>query len=267
MPAITTSTVRPVATAAVTSKATPFAAFLPMKLSKLRDGGSIIVDGQLNKSVSAKIRMDGGINSPTRGQFFASTKNFLKGGTAERAMTKNELEDLSQAITKHMANTPGRQPEYVELNKRIKEALAKFGPAKVNVAKIPTSVVGPNANASVEGSMWVDRMPGPGPKSNTVHVSAKLQGNGFDDSAPNYGVKKIEVYEKGTNKLVATINNPKETDAGRIGRGTHYHEFALSIPGSKVDLTKQYSVVFTTTINGSAPKQVRSEFMNVGQVF
>lgn len=266
MPAITT--VRPASiTPAISIPVTPFISFLPMKLSKARDGGTIIVDGQLNKSVSAKVRMDGGINSSTRGQFFVATRHFLKGAQPERAMTKGELEDLNKSITKHMANTPGRQPEYVEFNKRIREALAKFGPAKIDVAKIPTSIVGPNANASVEGSMWINRMPGPGPRSNTVQVSAKLQGNGFDDSPPNYGVKKIEVYEKGTNKLVATVNNPTETGSSLIGRGTHAHEFALSIPGSKIDLSKQYSVVFTTTINGSAPKQVRSDFMNVGQAF
>lgn len=260
--------VRPSVTPAISIPVTPFISFLPMKLSKLRDGGSILLDGQLNKSVSAAIRMDGGINSKTRGEFFVATKTFLKGSTAERPMTKLELLDLSKAITRHMANTPGRQPEYVELNKRIREAIAKFGgSAKVDLSKIPTSVVGPNANAQVEGSMWIDRMPGPGPRSNTVHVAAKLQGNGFDDSAPNYGVKKFEVYEVGSNKLVATVNNPTETGAGRIGRGTHFHEFSLSIPGSKIDPAKQYAVVFTTTINGSAPKQVRSEFMNVGQVF
>lgn len=266
MPAITT--VRPASiTPAISIPVTPFINFQPTKLSKLRDGGSIIVDGNLNRSVSAKVRMDGGINSATRGKFFVSTKTFLGASKPERAMTKGELEDLSKSITKHMANTPGRQPEYVEFNKRIREALAKFGPAKIDVAKIPTSIIGPNANASVEGSMWIDRMPGPGPRSNTVHVSAKLQGNGFDDSPPNYGVKKIEVYEKGTNKLVATVNNPTETGSSLIGRGTHAHEFALSIPGSKIELSKQYSVVFTTTINGSAPKQVRSDFMTVGQVF
>ena len=266
MPAITT--VRPASiTPAISIPVTPFINFQPTKLSKLRDGGSIIVDGNLNRSVSAKVRMDGGINSATRGQFFVSTKTFLGASKPERAMTKGELEDLNKSITKHMANTPGRQPEYVEFNKRIREALAKFGPAKIDVAKIPTSIVGPNANASVEGSMWIDRMPGPGPRSNTVHVAAQLQGNGFDDSAPKYGVKKIEVYEKGTNKLVATVNNPKKTGSSVLGRGTHSHEFKLSIPGSNMDLSKQYSIVFTTTINGSAPKQVRSDFMNVGQVF
>lgn len=266
MPALTT--VRPASSTPANSiPVTPLLAFLPMKLEKLRDGGSIIVDGQLNKSVTAKVRMDGGINSATRGQFFVSTKTFLGASTAERAMTQLELQDLSKAITKHQAETPGRQPQYAELNKRIREALAKFGPAKVDVAKIPTSVIGPNANASVDGSMWINRMPGPGSHSNTVNVAATLKGNGFDDRAPNYGVKKIDVYEKGTNTLVATVNNPTETGSNRIGRGTHTHEFALSIPSSKIDASKQYSIVFTTTINGSAPKQVRSDFLKVGQVF
>lgn len=267
MPAITTAPVRPVVTPAVSIPVTPFISFLPTKLSKLRDGGTILVDGLLNKSVSAKIRMDGGINSSTRGQFFVTTKHFLQGAKPERAMTKGELEDLSKAIVKHMANTPGRQPEYVELNKRIREALVKFGPAKIDAAKIPTSIVGPNANASVEGSMWIDRMPGPGPRSQTVHAAVKLQGNGFNDAPPQYGVKKIEVYEKGTNTLVHSVNDPIASDTGRIGRGTHFNEFGLSIPAAKMDLSKQYTIVFTTSINGSAPKQVRSEFMNVGQVF
>ncbi|MCU0697762.1 MAG: hypothetical protein MUC96_14650 [Myxococcaceae bacterium] len=263
------TTARPVApvTAPVAAPVSSFAAFFPTKLSKLRDGGTVLVDGQLNKSVSARIRMDGGINSPTRGQFFVTTRHFLQGARPERAMTQAELKDLQAAITRHMAKTPGRQPEYVEFNARIREALAKSGPARVDVAKIPTSILGPNANASVNGSMWIDRMPGPGPRSNTVQASVTIQGNGFDDAPPKYAVKKIEVYEQGTNKLVATFNNPKGTDTGRIGRGTHGLEFALKLDGSKLDLSKQYAFVFTTGINGAAPKQVRSEFMNVGQVF
>jgi hypothetical protein len=267
MSAITAS--RPVAplSAPVAAPVSPFAAFLPMKHSVLRDGGTILVDGQLNKSVSARIRMDGGINSPTRGQFFVTTRHFLQGARPERAMTRAELKDLQGAITRHMAQTPGRQPEYVAFNARIRAALEKLQPARVDVAKIPTSIVGPNANASVNGSMWIDRMPGPGPRSNTVQASVTIQGNGFNDAPPKYGVKKIEVYEKGTNKLVGTFNNPKGTDTGRIGRGTFGLEYSLKLDASKLDLSKQYAFVFTTSINSSAPKQVRSEFMNVGQVF
>lgn len=267
MPTISSS--RPVAPIAppATAPVSAFAAFLPMKHSKLRDGGSILVDGQLNKSVSARVRMDGGINSSTRGQFFVTTRHFLQGARAERPMTKAELVDLQSAITRHMAKTPGRQPEYVEFNARIRAALAKFEPAKIDVAKIPTSIVGPNANASVNGSMWIDRMPGPGPRSNTVQASVTIQGNGFNDAPPKYGVKRIEVYEQGTNRLVATFNNPKGTDTGRIGRGTFGLEYGLKLDASKLDLARQYAFVFTTAINGSAPKQVRSEFMNVGQVF
>lgn len=247
---------------------TAVGAFLPMKLTKARDGGSVFVDGQLNKSVSARIRLDGGVNSPTRGQFFITTRHFLKGAQPERAMTPVELRDLGLAITRHMAQTPGRQPEYADFNSRIRKAYAATLPTpKVNVAKIPTSVIGPNANASVNGDMFVNRMPGPGPRTNEVIASVKIQGNGFNDAPPKYSVQKIEVYEKGSNKLVAAFNKPKGSAAERVGRGIFGLDFSLKFDASKVDFAKQYAFVFTTGINGSAPKQVRSEFMNITQAF
>lgn len=248
--------------APVVSAANAFTSFQPSSLRKLRDGGSVLVDGKILGGVRVTIRLDGAVNSPTRGKFFVITHPVRGGSEAGRPLSKKDLGDLNKAITAYMAKTPGRQPEYADFNARIRAALGG-DTKKIDVAKIPTSVVGPNANASVEGSLWVNLMPGPGPRKNEVLGSVKIQGNGFNDAPPDYGVKKIEVYEKGTNKLVATLNNPKVAEDGRVGRGTHYEQFALKIDGSKLDQSKQYAFVFTATINGSEPMKVRSDFMSI----
>lgn len=148
-----------------------------------------------------------------------------------------------------------------------KKASSGGGAPKVDVAKIPTSISANMASASVEASMWINRMPGPGrggPKN--AIASINVSGTGFADAPPKFQVKSIEVYEAGTNKKVATIANPKLQDSSTQW-GTKTQSYRLEIPEAKLDMNKKYTFVVTTGINGSKPAQVRSEYVKVGQAF
>lgn len=144
---------------------------------------------------------------------------------------------------------------------------AGSGPAKVDVAKIPTSIAANGASANVESSMWINRMPGPGrtgPKN--AIASVNVSGTGFADAPPKFQVKSIDVYEKGTNKKVATIANPRVQDT-QTQWGQKTQSYRLEIPESKLDMKKTYTFVVNTGINGSKPQAVRSEYVKVGQAF
>ncbi len=148
-----------------------------------------------------------------------------------------------------------------------KKASSGGGAPKVDVAKIPTSIAANGASANVEASLWINRMPGPGrggPKN--AIASINVSGTGFADAPPKFQVKSIEVYEKGTNKKVATIANPKVQDSS-TNWGTKTQSYRLEIPESKLDLNKQYTFVVNTGINGSKPQAVRSEYLKVEQAF
>lgn len=79
-----------------------FRHFSPTSISLLRDGGSILLDGNLNRSVAAHVRLDGAINSKTRGHFFVKEQHFLGKTDAERPMTKSELKDLKTSVSEFM---------------------------------------------------------------------------------------------------------------------------------------------------------------------
>lgn len=257
-----------VAAAAVVAPKPPsvknaFATFEPSMLSRPKDGGSIIVDGRILGGVKVTVRLDGAIGSPTRGQFFSLTQP-AKGNQPGRRMTTAELKDLNKAITAHMAKTPGRQADYEVFNKRIRDAIGGTE-KKVNVEKISTNLIGPNASATVDGSIWFNGFPGPGPITRRVIASVRLEGAGFNDALPKFGVKKVEIYERTTNKLIASVTNPKATpgNTGVAGKGMSVSEFRLEIPRNKVDFNAQYAFVVTSSINGSQPKQVRSDFKSI----
>jgi hypothetical protein len=58
--------------------------FGPMSIQGYRDGGSVGLFGNLNRSVQAKLVFDQGINSPTRGEIFVSTKVWNQPDWSER---------------------------------------------------------------------------------------------------------------------------------------------------------------------------------------
>jgi hypothetical protein len=135
---------------------------------------------------------------------------------------------------------------------------------RVDVAKIPTSISANMASANVDAKFWVNLMPSRTPRPNAI-ATVGISGTGFADAPPKFTVKSIKVYEKGTNKLVATINNPKLVDS-EIRRGQKTQNYRLEVPKKALDLGKQYTFVADTGINGSKPQQVRSEFVGIDKV-
>jgi hypothetical protein len=244
----------------------PFSFFLPTKISMARDGGTIKLDGMLNRSVTAHFRMDGRIGSPTRGQFYVSTKHFLKSETAERKMSLDELRGLQQAVNAHVKKSPGNG-HYTQLQLRLVEAIEKATPAKsTKISKIPTNITGTNSNASVDASLWVNLMPGRGGGPRQVIGSVTVKGVGFNDAPPTFKVPTLSVYEKGTDKLVATFKNPKLVDSS-VRRGQKEQSYRLEIDQKKIELKKEYTIVVDAGINGDATKKVRSEHLKIGKVY
>ena len=142
---------------------------------------------------------------------------------------------------------------------------AGSAPPKVDVAKIPTSIAANGASANVKASFWVNLMPGRGPRPNAI-AAVSVSGTGFADAPPRFQVKSISVYEKGTNKLVATITNPKVQES-ETNWGQKTQTYRLEVPRSAIDeRNKQYTFVVNTGINNSKPEKVRSEYVNVGRV-
>jgi hypothetical protein len=140
------------------------------------------------------------------------------------------------------------------------------GASKVDAAKIPMSISANMASASVESSFWVNLMPGRGsPRPNAI-AKVSVSGTGFADAPPKFTVKSISVYEKGTNKLVATVNNPRLVDS-EIRRGTKTQNYRLEVPKKDLDMGKQYTFVVNTGINGSSPARVRSEYVAIDKVY
>lgn len=246
--------------------ANPFSFFNPTDIKLFRDGGSMELEGSFNKSTNVTVRFDGKFNSPTRGQFFVTVKPFLKPAQPERPMTQGEMQTLSSTLTRYQAQVPGRQPLHAQMNRHLKTALQNEQPVSIKPASIPTSIAGPNADARVDSSLWIDLMPGPGPRPNAI-ASVTIAGVGFNDAPPKFKVGKIEVYEKGSDKLVATINNPKAQSSGLHGRGEQRDEFRVEIPKDKLDLQKRYTFVASVGINGAAQQKVRSEYVPVDKVF
>ncbi|MBL9038834.1 MAG: hypothetical protein JNG84_09990 [Archangium sp.] len=142
----------------------------------------------------------------------------------------------------------------------------KATPAPLQPSKIPTGITGPNAGASVQGSLFVNRMPGPGPRPTKAIASITVSGTGFDDSPPKYSVKEVRVYEQGTNTLVMTLKSPKvESDTSR--RGMKEQAYRLEVPLAKLDPKKKYTFALNTGINGAAAQWVRSEYLPLTSAF
>lgn len=137
-------------------------------------------------------------------------------------------------------------------------------PSGIDAAKIPTNISANMASANVEARLWVNLMPSRTPRPNAI-ATVSISGVGFADAPPKFSVKSIKVYEKGTNRLVATINNPKLVDS-EVRRGMKTQNYRLEVPKKNLDLGKQYTFVADTGINGSKAQPVRSEYVAVARV-
>ena len=83
-----------------------FARFMPWNIEMYRDGGTIVIAGNLDRSVSATIRLDRGMASPTRGQFFVTEKLFWRPADPERRLTFAELKGLLQSLRQYLKDNP-----------------------------------------------------------------------------------------------------------------------------------------------------------------
>jgi hypothetical protein len=109
--------------ASPSTKHSALSAFLPSKIQLFRDGGTIKLEGMLNKSVTGTVRLDGRIGSPTRGQLFVTTRHFLNGANPERKLTKADLEGLQSAVKRYVKEHPSHSPVYDQLLSRLATAL------------------------------------------------------------------------------------------------------------------------------------------------
>jgi hypothetical protein len=81
--------------------------FYPTEAVKYRDGGSIALTGPINRGVSAKLFLDYGINSPTRGQVFVQTKFWNASEWGERReLNKAEYKSIAQTMERVLEDRP-----------------------------------------------------------------------------------------------------------------------------------------------------------------
>ncbi len=182
-----------------------------------------------------------------------------RGDTAKALFTK-----LGKALPKGyearvLATGKGTPPDLT-----IGIAKKTGAPGKVDAAKIPTNISANGASASVGSTFWVNEMPG-SPRPNAI-ASVDVKGTGFADAPPRFAVKSIAVYEKGTNKLVATIKNPKLVDSETVW-GQKTQTYRVEVPKKNLDLKKQYTFVAETGINGSKAEAVRSPYVKIGKAY
>jgi hypothetical protein len=143
------------------------------------------------------------------------------------------------------------------------EAIAKQGVSTGNISQIATSISGKNGNAVLQGSIRIPHETGPGVAPRQATFSLKLSGNGFNDAIPRYDVRKLEVYEKGSNTPLKTVWTPKPVRKGVENRYTGFENYSFQIPKSQLGRDKQYTVVAYVGINGEKAQAVRTEPMSV----
>jgi hypothetical protein len=108
----------------------PFKDFSPQSIKHFRDGGTITTEGPLNRYAHATVRLDGAINSPTRGQLFTAVRERSSPPpAADRPMTKGEMQELKDCLEKFVKDRPDADPSYKMLLEGMKAALKASGAA------------------------------------------------------------------------------------------------------------------------------------------
>lgn len=132
-----------------------FSAFVPSKITLFRDGGTIKLEGNINRSMPAKVRYDGHMSSPTRGRFFVAVNG--PGGKAqpERALTKAELKTLQTALKSFIKTNPDAGATYQLLLKNMEKALSSQGTSLPTTAKLKSVYEAALAN----NVKWSEKMP------------------------------------------------------------------------------------------------------------
>ncbi len=100
-----------------------FATFRPTSIRMYRDGGTIKMEGMLNRSVNASVRMDGAMSSKTRGTFYVSSHLWNRPEGSERPASVEELRELRKALRKYLKESGDSSPEYTQLLSRLAAAI------------------------------------------------------------------------------------------------------------------------------------------------
>src|SRR5687768_6981771 len=109
----------------------PFKDFSPQSIKHFRDGGTITTEGPLNRYAHATVRLDGRIDSPTRGQLFTAVRERSSPPPAsDRPMTKGEMQELRDCLEKFVKDRPDADPSYKMLLEGVKAALKSAPPKK-----------------------------------------------------------------------------------------------------------------------------------------
>jgi hypothetical protein len=96
-----------------------FTLYVVRGVEVLRDGGTIVLDGYVNRSTDAVVRLDRGLNSATHGQFFVKVTVWPEPSRAERAMTAKERAQLKKSLQEYVASEPNADPAIDELIARL----------------------------------------------------------------------------------------------------------------------------------------------------
>jgi hypothetical protein len=181
------------ATTAATTAARPaapransYTAFAPTKVTLVRDGGSIIVSGNLNRSVVADVRLDGGLGSPTRGQFFAATHPWNSGAGAEKPMTKVELKQLKSSLTTFLASARLDQAAGKAYGTFMERLDAALKPAPAREPKVTRATAGrllASFNKAAQGSLTYGKNLPLGVRYVEVPLTSEHHPDGFNYTA------------------------------------------------------------------------------------
>ncbi len=105
------------APAASKTTALNFATYLPTKIAHSKDG-TLKMEGELNKSMSANVRYDG-----ASGKLVVSSHMFMKPAEAERPMLKAEIKSLASSLEKYLKGNPKADKAYTTMLGHLKDAL------------------------------------------------------------------------------------------------------------------------------------------------
>jgi hypothetical protein len=157
-----------------------------------------------------------------------------------------------------------RRPNYTASEAAILIAVSDEDaapPTAPKVDRLPTSLSGPNAKASVTASFAItSRM-----RAGDPHVLAMVTvvAAGGREVAPALQVHRLSIYEKGTNKKIAEIMEPVIRGFD-THRATRKNTYSFDVPPRSgvpsLEPTKKYAVVAEVVLNSGGAQSLRSDF-------
>lgn len=106
------------------AKALDFSQLVVNEVMGLRDGGTIVAKGYVNRSTYVTVKFDGALNSETRGTIFVESHDFMQPEGTLRPADAEELAPLAQALESN-ATRAGAKLD-VQALKRLAEIARKL---------------------------------------------------------------------------------------------------------------------------------------------